>query len=198
MEFHFLDPGPLVDRELELVAPSASYIDDVLAACSHPESAGDRAASSTTRQRLEDFLKLAPGGRQRGDPDRGIVPSYHFWMRIREVENQPRLPISFAGGIGLRIGNTRDLEMYLGHVGYNVYPPARGRHYAERACRLVLPIARRHGAQTIWITCNPDNVASRRTCERLGCTFVQTVRVPPGHTLYQRGEFEKCRYRLDL
>ena len=50
----------------------------------------------------------------------------------------------------------------------------------------------------LWITCNPDNFASRCTCERLGCKLVEIVRVPPGHTLYQRGEFEKCRYRLDL
>jgi tagatose 1,6-diphosphate aldolase len=107
-------------------------------------------------------------------------------------------PVRIAGGIGLRIGQSRDLEMYLGHVGYNVYPPARGNHYAERACRLILPIARHHGMRALWITCNPDNYASRRTCERLGCALVDTVAVPAGHTLHQRGELEKCRYRLDL
>jgi len=36
-----------------------------------------------------------------------------------------------------------------------------------------------------WITCNPDNLASRRTCERLGAIFVDTLG-------------SKCRYRLDL
>src|SRR5262245_27247064 len=121
MEFHFLDPGPLVDRELELVAPASKYFDDVLTACNHPESASDRAASNTTRERLHDFLKLAPLGRQRGDANRGIVPSYHFWMRVNPFEGVVLPPVRIAGGIGLRVGNTPDLELYLGHVGYNVY-----------------------------------------------------------------------------
>jgi tagatose 1,6-diphosphate aldolase len=88
--------------------------------------------------------------------------------------------------------------MYLGHLGYNVYTPARGNRYAERACRLILPLARAHGMKTLWVTCNPDNVASRRTCERLGCTLAEIVSTPPGHTLHQRGELQKCRFRLDL
>jgi tagatose 1,6-diphosphate aldolase len=61
-----------------------------------------------------------------------------------------------------------------------------------------MPLARRHGINPLWITCNPDNHASRRTCERLGATLVEIVPVPVGHTLYQRGEREKCRYRVDL
>ena len=208
MEFLFLDHGRLVDRELELVAPDARYVDDVLSACAHPMSAGDPQASAMTPQRITDFLRLAPGGHQRGDSaDRATVPSYHFWMRLSRIEaargpmppwgaGDP--PVRMAGGIGLRIGNTRDLQLYYGHVGYNVFPPARGNHYAERACRLLLPLARAHGLDELWITCNPDNLASRRTCERLGCALVDIVQVPVGHPLHLRGEREKCRYRLNL
>lgn len=154
-----------------------------------------------------DFLRAAPCGHHRGDAERGIVPAYHFWMHLsRPDPSQPRAPtwgkgeppMRIAGGIGLRIGYTSDLEMYYGHFGYNVLPPARGNHYAERACRLLLPLARAHGMRTLWITCNPENVASRRTCERLGCTLVEIVALPVGHALHLRGEREKCRYRLDL
>jgi tagatose 1,6-diphosphate aldolase len=52
--------------------------------------------------------------------------------------------------------------------------------------------------KTLWITCNPDNYASRRTCERLGAEMVEIVPLPSNNVLYQRGEREKCRYRLDL
>jgi tagatose 1,6-diphosphate aldolase len=224
MDFRFLDPGPLIDRELQLVAPDARLIDDVLAACAHPLSRTDAQASAVSREKLLDFLRAAPGGRQRGD-ERGIVPAYHFWMKLsrapqgatphapgaatphgHDASDTRALPtwgageppVRVAGWLGLRIGSTRDLEMYFGHIGYNVFPPARGNHYAERACRLLLPLARGHGMRTMWITCNPDNAASRRTCERLGCTLVDTVPVPVTHTLYLRGERQKCRYRLDL
>ena len=88
--------------------------------------------------------------------------------------------------------------MYSGNVGYHVYPPARGRHFAERASRLLFGLARRHGMERLWITCNPDNLASRRTCERLGMHLVDTVPVPDTDPLYARGDRLKCRYRLDL
>ncbi len=207
MEFRFLEPRNLIDAELSLVAPDVRWIDDMLSSCAHPRSRSDSFASSISREKLMDFLRAAPGGHHSGDPSRGIVPAYHFWMRVsraestganRETRDDGEPPVRISGGIGLRIGNTHDLDMYYGHVGYNVLPPARGNHYAERACRLLLPLARAHGMRTLWITCNPENIASRRTCERLGCTLVEIVELPVGHPLHLRGEREKCRYRLDL
>jgi predicted acetyltransferase len=124
-----------------------------------------------------------------GDQARGQVPAYGFEMRVGATP---------VGSINLRIGWTFDLEHYFGHLGYDVVPSFRGHHYAERACRLLLPLARAHGLTAVWITCNPDNVASRRTCELLGATLVDIVALPPTTEMYQRGEREKCRYRLAL
>ena len=192
--FRFIDPGPLVDGELELIRPTPDLTDEFLRTCAHPLSRAEPAAL-ITRQQLGDFFRAAPDGRQLGDPSWGRPAAYHFWMR---VERRSFGDITIAGTLGLRVGRSPDLEMYLGHVGYHVYPPARGRRYAERACRLILPLARAHGMQTLWITCNPENYASRRTCERLGATLVDVVPLPQNHMLYQRGERAKCRYRLDL
>jgi tagatose 1,6-diphosphate aldolase len=61
-----------------------------------------------------------------------------------------------------------------------------------------MPLARRHGLYALWITCNPENVASRRTCELTGAEFVEIVDLPPESDMYERGERRKCRYRLDL
>lgn len=201
--FKFLDPGPLIDGELELVRPDPQWFDDLLAACSHPLTVRDAPnESKTTRKQLEQFLRIAPWGQERADGSPGRVPQYHFWMRVRPelaTPSGPALPpVRIAGGIGLRVGSTHAIEMYYGHFGYHVYPPARGFHFAERACRLLLPLAYRHGLKTLWITCNPDNYASRRTCERLGGRLVSIVPVPEDDPLYQRGEREKCRYRVDL
>jgi predicted acetyltransferase len=192
--FTFFEPGDLVDRELELVAPDARYIDDVLRTCAHPLGREDQ-SSKTTRQHLTELLRTAPGGRFVRDTRDGGVPQYIFWMRLRR-EFHPPAPM--AGTLGLRIGTSDDLRLYLGNVGYNVYPVSRGNHYAERAVRLVLPLAQRHGMRELWITCNPDNIASRKTCERLGAEMIDVVTVPSDHLLYQRGDREKCRYRLVL
>jgi predicted acetyltransferase len=199
--FHFHNPGPLIDGDLELVVPEARYVDEFLAACGHPlteqQSPGD---AHITRQQLLQFLKAAPRGREASNPIQGRVPQYHFWMRQRDgFWGRPGSPeIRMVGGIGLRVGSTEQVELYYGHFGYHVYPAARGRHYAERACRLLLPLARRHGLRELWITCNPDNTASRRTCERLGARFAGIVPIPETEPLYARGEREKLRYRLDL
>jgi predicted acetyltransferase len=194
-EFAFIDPGPLVDGELELVPPEGKWIDPMLRAMQDPLTRQEDPGSIVNRGQLQHFLKIAPYGRQPPNTIYDRLPTYHFWMHIRE-DFAPPLPI--CGAIGLRVGNNEDTNRHYGHIGYNVFPVARGHHYAERATRLLLPLARRHGMHTLWITCNPDNVASRRTCERLGATFVDTIQVPTNHPLYARGEREKCRYRIDL
>lgn len=133
-------------------------------------------------------LELVLVERRPGDLSRAYVPSYIFELRVDGVR---------AGDIDFRAGKTLDIEQYGGHFGYEVEPAFRGHHYAERAVRLLLPLARSHGLRTIWITCNPDNFASRRTCERLGAEFVEIVDMPHIDRYADSGR-EKCRYRLDL
>lgn len=118
-------------------------------------------------------------------------PAYRFLMKIQS----PRIAV---GRIDLRIGNTEHIVRYAGHIGYNVEPAYRGHHYAARAVRLLLPLARSHGLKSLWITCNPDNLASRRTCELAGAEFVEIVDLPPNTDMYVRGERQKCRYRIEL
>lgn len=136
-------------------------------------------------------LELLLAYKYNGDEERGWVPSYRFSMAIPGITNE-------AGNIELRVGNTPHILLYAGHIGYRVHPPYRGHHYAARACKLLIPLARRHRLKTLWITCNPDNLPSRRTCELVGATFVEVVDLPPDTDMYREGERQKCRYRLDI
>lgn len=148
-DFKFIDPGPLVDGELEVV-----------------------------------IVETTPA-----DPARAWVPNYLFEMRVGGEK---------AGRISLRISNAMKIVTYCGHIGYAVDPEFRGNHYAERACRLILPIAKAHDQNPVWIMCNPSNIASRRTLERLGAELVDIVRVPCNSELYEMGDRESCRYRLNV
>jgi tagatose 1,6-diphosphate aldolase len=194
--FRFLNPFPLVDRELELVAPSHLLVDGMLATLRHPLTQElEPEVAAMSRGQVLEFLAQMDGGRQPADLMLGRVPSYQFWMLWNDGSgDRPRV----VGSVALRIGDTPDIVQYIGHVGYNVFPPARGHHFAERATRLILPLAKAHNVRPVWITCNPTNIASRRTIERLGATFVDVVPLPHNHLLRQRGETEKNRYRIDL
>lgn len=140
---------------------------------------------------VDDDLELVLYEQYPGDPAIGYVPAYRF--RMCHVGQTGEI-----GQIELRVGSTHHIVMYGGHIAYGVNPDHRGHHYASRACRLLLPLARSHGLHPLWITCNPDNYASRRTCELAGATLVEIVDLPENTDMYQEGERQKCRYRLDL
>lgn len=190
--FQFLETGRLQDGDLELIEPSVRWIEPHLLTLSSPASAGDPSAHLTHTDLLR-FVDRYPRGRENPNPILGRVPAYTFWMRLRSG-----VPAEIVGSVSLRIGQTEDLRRYLGHIGYGVYPPARGKHLAERATRLLLPLARAHGLTELWITANPDNIPSRRTCERLGARLVNVVDLPITHPLFLRGDRRKCRYQLIL
>jgi predicted acetyltransferase len=156
------------------------------------------AVKTAGEARLYDPGKLVDGelelrlyDRYGGDPRRGYIPAYRFRM-TRAGQDET------IGFIELRLGNTKHVVMYGGHIGYRVLPEHRGHRYAARSCKLLLPTAKRHGLNPLWITCNPDNVASRRTCEIAGGRLAEIVDLPSDTDMYQRGERAKCRYRFDL
>jgi predicted acetyltransferase len=140
---------------------------------------------------MDNDLELVLVEKYPGDPAINYVPAYKFRMKTVGQGND-------IGSIELRIGISHHLLMYSGHIGYGVLPEYRGHQYAARACRLLLPLARRHGLTTLWITCNPDNIPSRKTCDLVGARLVEIVDLPEDNEMYQQGERQKCRYRLDL
>lgn len=119
------------------------------------------------------------------------VPAYRFRM-VHEGSGEE------IGGINLRVGSTPHLELYAGHVGYAVHPEHRGHRYAARGLRLLMPAARQLGIHNLWITCDPENEASRRTAELAGAEFIEVVDVPTNCVIHQAGHKRKCRYRLPI
>jgi predicted acetyltransferase len=134
-------------------------------------------------------ITLRPARDTPADLARGWLRTLHFDVVHDDA------PGGTIGNIQLRLGYTTDIVRYGGHLGYGIDPPWRGHHYAARACSLLAPLAVKHGMDVLWITCNPDNWPSRRTCERIGATLVEIVELPPDNDQYQRGERQKCRYR---
>jgi hypothetical protein len=117
----------------------------------------------------------------------GYLPSYFF--AIIKASN----PYIEVGRCDLRVGEAPEIA-YAGHIGYRVHLPYRGHHYAKRASRLLLGFAHEIGINEILITCDPDNIPSRRTLEDLNGDYHGIVRVPQDSACYENGDRLKCQF----
>jgi len=139
---------------------------------------------------IDGELELVLAARHPADPVTGFVPWYEFEMRRTGAATR-------LGLIRLRVGTSRRLR-YPGHIGYEVDVPFRGHRYAARSCRLLLPLARAHGLKAVWLTVDPRNLPSQRTCAIIGARYVETVRIPKDHLMYRHGARYRRRYRLEV
>ena len=140
---------------------------------------------------LEDGeIRLVLEKTKQADPERKRVPAYCFTI-CDSMGNE-------IGYCDLKIGYTRELY-YSGHIGYEVGEEYRGHHYAAKACRLLFDLARRHGMEYLYITCAPDNLSSKKTCEYLGGDLLEIAEVPEDHDLRaEKGHTHECVYRFVL
>ena len=127
------------------------------------------------------FVHLVPG-----DPSKGFVPAYHFRILASGAPD--------AGHINFRVGDTEHVHFCAGHIGFGIAEEFRGHGYAYQACRAIAPFVRSVYSDVI-ITCDPDNIASRKTIDRLGVRFIDEFPVPPHEPAYLRGSRMKRRYQ---
>jgi predicted acetyltransferase len=79
-----------------------------------------------------------------------------------------------VGRISLRHELNELLFTWGGHIGYSVRPSARRRGHATAALAGMLEVCRGKGIDPVLITCDVDNVASRRTIEGAGGVYEDT------------------------
>lgn len=124
-----------------------------------------------------------------GNDEKGWVPAYHFAICRQDGTK--------VGVCDLRIGHN-DKLYYGGNIGYQVEEKYRGHRYALKACRLLFTLAKKHNLEYVIITCNPDNYASRKTCEYLGGELLEIAKLPEDNDMRDNGETEKCIFRFPL
>ena len=125
-----------------------------------------------------------------GDSAQQRLPAYYYHIHLSATGEK-------IGWIDLRIGSEAEAGFH-GHISYCIAPKARGHHYAARAVLLLCPLAKRHGLDTLRITCAPENHASRRTCEIAGAAFIGTEPLPEDHPLRTLNRSALCIYQLTL
>lgn len=125
-----------------------------------------------------------------GDPSKKWLPAYHFFICSPSGVRM--------GNIDLRIGHNESV-FYGGNIGYRVEPEFRGHHFAAKAVTLLKELAKLHGMEYFYISCNPDNTASYRTCELAGGKLLGVYELPEDNDMRaEDGETHKCIFRFEL
>jgi predicted acetyltransferase/uncharacterized protein (DUF952 family) len=91
-----------------------------------------------------------------------FVPSTTLWW----VDGD-----SYLGRLAIRHRLTESLRERGGHIGYDVRPTARLRGHATAMLRAALPLTRSLGIGSALVTCDVDNVGSRKVIEANGGVF---------------------------
>lgn len=124
--------------------------------------------------RVDGKLRLVFSRTGPVSPPDSTVPGYWFNMLQHGTD-------ILMGRINIKAGHTENIVRYRGHLGFEVFEQWRGNHYSARSCLLLVPILRQLQLNTVWLTCNVDNYASRNNIERIGAVYRETVTIPPSY-----------------
>jgi predicted acetyltransferase len=120
----------------------------------------DFAVRWSTDAGFERFLaELRTQGDTSVPPPEGWVHSSTYWW----AEGT-----EFLGAIRIRHQLTPQLLESGGHIGYDVAPKARRRGHGTAMLRAALPVAAALGIEKALITCDPDNIGSRKVIDANG------------------------------
>ena len=71
------------------------------------------------------------------------------------------------------------------------------RNISQSSCQSSkFELAKMHQLEYVIITCNPDNYASRKTCEYAGGKLLKIVELPEDNDMRQKDETEKCVFKF--
>ena len=116
----------------------------------------------------------------------GDSPMYGFFILLHDTNTR-------VGEISFRFTRTFRVTNYDGNIGYGINEEYRGNRYAEKACRILRELALEHGLRQLYVTSAPDNIASIRTCQRLGATDLGLINLPD--EFRQKEEIPERQYR---
>lgn len=114
------------------------------------------------------------------DQRRGLVRSTY---RVRGDQLVADVDGEIVGRASIRFELNDFFLKEGGHVGYGVAPDHRRKGYATEILRQAIVVARAEGVGRVLVTCDEDNVGSRRVIETIGGVLESIVTTDDGRRL---------------
>lgn len=135
-------------------------------------------------------IRLVIKSQDQPDYEKGILPRYGFSI-IHINDNEDIGTIYFA------VDTTR--RQYLrGHLSYGISPIYSGHNYAMKACKLIKQVALAHGFDRLFIGSEHDNIASKKTIEKISAVPIKRNDVPDDEVLQYLQTEEINMYVWDI
>ena len=125
----------------------------------------------------DNEIKLVHKSYDEPDLEKGYAPRYGFSIILKESDED-------IGVVYFSVDNS-PRQYLVGHLSYGVSPVHAGHNYAMKACRLMKTVALAHGFKRLFIGSDFDNIASRKTIEKLGGVPI-TIHDVPDETFLQQ------------
>ena len=169
---------------IRLVEPDIKYIESFLSvkeeliAVREDKRESSQEIMGATSENFKEFVQKLEDNKAGINLPDGYVPGSTFWI-INE-DNK------FIGRVSLRHRLTEQLKIYGGHIGYFVRPSERKKGYASEALSMTLLEARKLGLKKVLITCDEDNIGSKRTIEKNGGELQDKLKQDNSETILLR------------
>ncbi|GHO74210.1 GNAT family acetyltransferase [Ktedonobacter sp. SOSP1-85] len=167
---------------LRLIEPSYEYKQQFIEAIREFQLEGRHMEKDVQRLTADftSFLAQLQAQQQRRSPY--AVPSTDFWL----VEHE-----EFIGRLSLRHELNDFLLKIGGHIGYEIRPSRRRQGYGKKMLALGLAEAHKIGLSRALVTCDENNIGSKKVIEANGGQFENA-------TLVEGSPIRKLRYWIDL
>lgn len=144
---------------MELIIPSLRYIESYKSALAEFDAHGisgfwqkfgkvvDENSTINKIKNLDVKAELASD----------MVPSTVYWL----IDND-----TFIGHVSIRHELNAALQQRGGHIGYAIRPSMQKKGYGSRLLELAIPKVKALGIEKALVTCDKENIASRKIIER--------------------------------
>jgi len=131
---------------------------------------------------FEGLLQILRDASNRAKIPPERVPMSDFWL----IDGD-----EYVGRLSLRHELNEALLLWGGHIGYQIRPSKRRRGYGKEILRLGLLKAKELGLNRVLVTCDEDNIGSRKIIEYNGGQLENIIEV-------KDSPVRKMRYWIDI